>query len=58
MCLQSFFFFISLTNDATVRKLGFKPHADFKKNDIIERRNLIKAICEQIWSLEYFTDQI
>ncbi|HTN69142.1 MAG: DUF262 domain-containing protein [Bacilli bacterium] len=29
--------------------LPFKPHLDFKKEDIIERQSLYQAICESIW---------
>ena len=29
-------------------------HTEFKKNDIVERQQLIKRICENIWSVDYF----
>lgn len=36
------------------QQLGFQPHEDFKKNDIVERTSLIQRICEIIWSTEYY----
>jgi hypothetical protein len=39
---------------ATVQQLGFKDHSQFKKNEIGERQNLIKRLCEKLWSEEYF----
>lgn len=35
-------------------KLNFKSHKYFKKEDMIERQNLIKNICEEIWAIEKF----
>ncbi|MBV5313179.1 MAG: DUF262 domain-containing protein [Prolixibacteraceae bacterium] len=32
--------------------LPFKPHTQFKKQDIAERQNLYKEICKRIWSWE------
>ncbi|NOZ83995.1 MAG: DUF262 domain-containing protein [Epsilonproteobacteria bacterium] len=32
----------------------FKPHKEFKKQDLIERSELYKEICESIWSLDGF----
>lgn len=32
--------------------LKFKPHPQFKSNDIEERELLVQRICEQIWSLD------
>lgn len=32
--------------------LNFKPHENFKKNDLIERQQLYRAIAEKIWSEE------
>lgn len=37
-----------------IRKLGFKHHLHFKKKDIEERNELVKRICEELWSTEYF----
>ena len=33
-----------------VKAIGFKPHNEFLKKDIIERNNIVQRICEQIWS--------
>jgi len=38
--------------------LPFKPHDQFKKQDLDARQELYKRICEEIWSLEPFNDQI
>lgn len=35
-------------------ELDFKPHPEFKKKDIVERKELVQRICEQLWSTEYF----
>ena len=32
------------------KALPFKPHAQFKKADLLERQELYRQICEQIWS--------
>lgn len=32
--------------------LPFKPHADFKKVDLLERQELYKIICEKLWSFK------
>ncbi len=37
-----------------VQQLQFKPHPKFKKEDIIERSELVQRICEQLWSTDYF----
>jgi hypothetical protein len=37
-----------------VMKLQFKPHSNFKKNDIDDRKKLLKRICEHMWSIDYF----
>ncbi|MDT0691582.1 DUF262 domain-containing protein [Salegentibacter sp. F188] len=36
------------------QQLGFQPHEDFKKKDIVERNSLVQRICENIWSTEYY----
>lgn len=33
------------------QNLPFKPHAEFKKNDIVERQSLYQEICKRIWVL-------
>ena len=38
----------------SIKKLDFKPHKHFNKQDIKERKELVQRICEQIWSVEYF----
>lgn len=37
-----------------IKELGFKPHPEFKKLDIDDRIELVKNICEHIWSSDYF----
>lgn len=37
-----------------VKELEFKPHPNFKKEDIGERQELAQRICEQLWSTAYF----
>ena len=37
-----------------IKELGFKPHPEFKKLDIDNRIELVKNICEHIWSSDYF----
>lgn len=41
-------------NSKEIQELGFKPHQNFKKQDIEERKELVKRICEQLWSTDYF----
>ena len=41
-------------NSKEIQELGFKPHQNFKKQDIEERKELVKIICEQLWSTDYF----
>jgi len=41
-------------NVPEIQKLGFKPHNQFKKSDIEEREKLVKRVCENIWSIDYF----
>ena len=38
----------------SIKELGFKPHTEFKKTDISERKELVKRICEQIWTTDYY----
>ncbi len=42
----SFKQFIQRTN------LPFKPHSEFKRDDLMERQHLYRQICERIWSPE------
>lgn len=37
-----------------IKELNFKPHTEFKKEDISARQELVKRICEKIWDPEYF----
>ncbi len=41
-------------NSKAIQELDFKPHPEFKRNDIQERSDLVQRICEQIWSTEYY----
>lgn len=45
--------FLSMKNRLN---LPFKAHEEFKKADILERQNLYQAICEVIWSSEYYSN--
>ncbi|MCJ7616199.1 MAG: DUF1524 domain-containing protein, partial [Desulfobacterales bacterium] len=36
--------------------IPLKAHEEFKKQDLNDRQELYKRICEEIWSLESFTD--
>ncbi len=38
-------------NNSIVQNLQFKPHNQFKKQDISERTQLVQRICEKIWSI-------
>ena len=40
----------NFTNWAKARGLDFKPHAKFKKADILSRQSLYQKICEDIWT--------
>jgi uncharacterized protein with ParB-like and HNH nuclease domain len=37
-----------------IQKLDFKPHPEFKSEDIGDRQNLVERICEEIWSIDYY----
>ncbi len=37
-----------------INELNFKSHTEFKKDDISQRQELIKRICEKIWNTKYF----
>ena len=41
-----------------IKKLGFKPHPQFRTDDIADRQKLIQRICERIWSVDYFKRNI
>jgi len=43
-------------NSPLAKKLTFKAHPNFKKNDILERQELVQKICEQMWSADYFSE--
>jgi hypothetical protein len=43
-------------NSELIKQLNFKPHPTFKKNDIKERGELVKKICEQLWATDYFNN--
>jgi len=45
-------------NSEIIKSLGFKPHMQFKKEDIIDRKKLVQNICEKLWSVDYFNSQI
>ena len=36
--------------------LPFKPYKHFNKNDLLERQELYKKICEEIWNLDGFDE--
>lgn len=38
-----------------IKSLAFKAHTQFKKDDIFERQQLVQRICENLWSVDYFT---
>ena len=37
-----------------IKQLNFKPHSELKKEDISDRKELVKRICEQIWTSDYY----
>ena len=37
-----------------IKQLDFKPHSELKKGDISDRKELVKRICEQIWTSDYY----
>ncbi len=39
-----------------INELGFKPHSNFKKQDIEERTKLVQRLCEQLWSVDYYVN--
>ena len=41
-------------NSTKLKSFHFKAHPEFKKDDITNRQKLIKNICEELWSTEYF----
>lgn len=43
-------------NHEIIKDIEFKPHANFKKEDVEERQHLVKRICENIWSVDYFKE--
>lgn len=43
-------------NSEVVKKLQFKSHPIFKKQDISDRQKLVQRICEEIWSTDYYAN--
>src|SRR5690606_37312922 len=41
-------------NAEAIQSLHFKPHTEFKKEDIMARTKLVQRICERIWSNSFF----
>lgn len=41
-------------NSANLKGIAFKPYDEFKSSDIHERTDLVRAIVEKIWSIDYF----
>jgi hypothetical protein len=41
-------------NSVVVKKLQFKAHPTFKKQDISDRQKLVQRICEELWSTDYY----
>ncbi|MCG3146216.1 MAG: hypothetical protein HONDAALG_04093 [Gammaproteobacteria bacterium] len=41
-------------NSPIIQQLEFTPHPEFKKKDMIDRQNLVRRICENIWSENNF----
>ena len=37
-----------------VQELNFKAHSEFRKADLEERQDLVKQLCEQIWSVDWY----
>ena len=37
-----------------INELDFMPHTEFKKEDISQRQELVKRICEKVWNTNYF----
>ena len=44
----------NFNNSPVIKSLHFKAHPKFQKNDIEEREQLVKRICESLWSTDYF----
>ena len=40
-----------------IKELEFQPHPNFKMKDIEDRLKLVQKICEQIWSVDYFSSE-
>ncbi|RLA83676.1 MAG: hypothetical protein DRG78_03615 [Epsilonproteobacteria bacterium] len=41
-----------------IKELNFEAHKNFTKDDIKKRDTLVKKICKQIWTTDYFIDGI
>lgn len=37
-----------------IQELNFKAHSEFRKADLEERQDLVKQLCEQIWSVDWY----
>jgi len=44
-------------NSPSIKELSFKAHPAFKKHDIEARSKLVKSICEQIWSISFYSNE-
>ncbi len=38
--------------------LPFEPHKNFKKQDVVNRQQLYQTICESIWGLHHFVEEV
>ena len=41
-------------NSPAIKEVKFKAYPQLKKDDILERNELVQRICEQIWSTDFF----
>ena len=41
-------------NSEILQSLQFKPHLQFKKDDIDDRQRLVQRICENLWATDYY----
>ena len=44
----------NFNNSPVIKSLNFKAHPKFQKKDVEEREQLVKRICESLWSTDYF----
>lgn len=45
----------NFTNKPLFQSLNFQCHKNFKKEDIKQRIDLVQRLCENIWSIDYFS---